>query len=876
MNRADRRRRVFTRSRLARGGTLASAGVLMSAGLFGAYTGSPRIQRAYASNPAPCQNAYLVATDDSLVAALNVPDETCIEIQGTITLNQALPRVEAALWINHLRESSGLTIFGDPSNGLDAIDGGGTQSGIRILLNNGQTPVTSDVLLSFSDLTLSNFGPSGGGAVYAYLAGQPHDLRVDFDGVLVSGNSAGGSGAALYAASYEYGVPMSSSTYVTVTDSSFTGNTSGLSGSTAGGGNGGALFIATRDDSAIVTVSNSTFTDNHVADGTAARGGAIAVHTWDANGNAVAIVGPGTTFDQNTVSGPSGNAHGGAIATSGYLQVNGTPSQPVVFTDDSASGFGGAIYTKSGASFTSARLYGNTAEFGGGVYNADGSLTLVGTTVSNNTALASAGGIYSYSATSEPVLIESSAVVGNNAQAGDGGGLYVSKSPLFLENSFIGGNSAGVRGGGIFMKDLNADVDLRFTTVYDDTVSVGGVATEIWARNITSTMSVVGNGTTGDIWEFPGTLDDSYSVSTADDTAFVGLGSGDESPGTLGLGQLNGAEPGTLGRTPNVSSMLATPGLGGFAPLMNPLPAVTHDQLGVLRVAPFTIGSRQAVVAATPSVSSVSPSTGTTTGGDSITIYGSGFTGATGATIGGTSILNFAVVDDTTITGTTPGGAAGTAAATVTGPGGTGSLPSAFTFVAPSPNPPAPAPSTLASPPREVRASARLESAAVAWLPPTSTGSFPVTSYQAVASPGGGTCMVAAPTLTCTITGLKPGTPYTVTARALTGAGWSEASTPRPVVVPLGPEMPTILITNSRDRAQKSMARVEGTTTGLVGAEVVPYLRVAGQTAFTPGTSTRTVDAEGNFVWQRKSKKRFTVYFTSGDVTSNRLVIRPE
>lgn len=137
--------------------------------------------------------------------------------------------------------------------------------------------------------------------------------------------------------------------------------------------------------------------------------------------------------------------------------------------------------------------------------------------------------------------------------------------------------------------------------------------------------------------------------------------------------------------------------------------------------------------------------------------------------------------------------------------------------------------------------------------------------------------MVSAPGLECTITGLTAGTTYPVTARALTGAGWSQASTPGATVVPLAPpKVPTSLIINSRDRVQKSIARVEGTTTGLVGAEVVPYPRAAGQTAFTPGKNTRTVDADGKFVWQRKAKKRFAVYFTSGDVTLNRLVIRPK
>lgn len=195
--------------------------------------------------------------------------------------------------------------------------------------------------------------------------------------------------------------------------------------------------------------------------------------------------------------------------------------------------------------------------------------------------------------------------------------------------------------------------------------------------------------------------------------------------------------------------------------------------------------------------------------------------------------------------------------------------------VTPEPNPPAP--SVPASAPREVRATPGIESATVSWTPPASTGSFPVTSYLAVAAPGGQLCMVSAPALTCAITGLTPGTSYKVTARALTGAGWSDTSSPSADVVPLAPPAaPTILITSSRDRTQKSVARIEGTTTGLVGAEVVPYIRVAGKTSFSPGASTRTVDADGKFTWQRKAKKRLTVYFVSGGVTSNRLVIRPE
>lgn len=55
-----------------------------------------------------------------------------------------------------------------------------------------------------------------------------------------------------------------------------------------------------------------------------------------------------------------------------------------------------------------------------------------------------------------------------------------------------------------------------------------------------------------------------------------------------------------------------------------------------------------------PTLTSISPERGYTTGGTSITLTGEGFTGATGVTFGGTAATNVTVVNDTTITCTTP------------------------------------------------------------------------------------------------------------------------------------------------------------------------------------------------------------------------------
>jgi PKD repeat protein len=88
----------------------------------------------------------------------------------------------------------------------------------------------------------------------------------------------------------------------------------------------------------------------------------------------------------------------------------------------------------------------------------------------------------------------------------------------------------------------------------------------------------------------------------------------------------------------------------------------------------------------TVTVTSISPTTGSTAGGTSVTIAGTGFTNATAVIIGGATATNFSVVSDTSITATTPPGIAGVAnvivttssSAPVTGTG-------LFTYTTPAP-----------------------------------------------------------------------------------------------------------------------------------------------------------------------------------------------
>lgn len=88
------------------------------------------------------------------------------------------------------------------------------------------------------------------------------------------------------------------------------------------------------------------------------------------------------------------------------------------------------------------------------------------------------------------------------------------------------------------------------------------------------------------------------------------------------------------------------------------------------------------VAAATPSVTLVSPTSGPSTGGTGVTITGTNFTGATSVRFGDASAVNGVVVDDTTITATTPAGSAGAAGVVVATPGGTGTGADLFTYIA--------------------------------------------------------------------------------------------------------------------------------------------------------------------------------------------------
>jgi len=195
-----------------------------------------------------------------------------------------------------------------------------------------------------------------------------------------------------------------------------------------------------------------------------------------------------------------------------------------------------------------------------------------------------------------------------------------------------------------------------------------------------------------------------------------------------------------------------------------------------------------------------------------------------------------------------------------------------FTYGCTPPTPPTPTPPTPAGAPSDITATPGDNSATVTWKAPASSGDYPITDYRAIASPGGRSCLVAAPALTCEVTGLTSGTSYTFAVQALTGAGWGATSSPSNAVTPTPAPRPTITITGSRDGER---IIVTGIATELTGKTLRPWRRFPGQATYTEGKANITPAADGTFTWKRKTVRKATtyVYIAHGATKSNTVTI---
>jgi hypothetical protein len=171
----------------------------------------------------------------------------------------------------------------------------------------------------------------------------------------------------------------------------------------------------------------------------------------------------------------------------GQITLQGTSGVDyVVYTGLDFGGYAGNPgdpITISGLTITGGDATGKHAPSyirGGGIFNNDAALTISNSVIRDNYAQDDGGGIYSYSAEGS-VTVVNSTISGNRAGAtGDGnaygGGIYSQDSPVVTRNSTVSGNNSGGDGGGIYMSGrYTADPSLTVenSTVANNTAGSG-------------------------------------------------------------------------------------------------------------------------------------------------------------------------------------------------------------------------------------------------------------------------------------------------------------------------------------------------------------------------------------------------------------------
>jgi CSLREA domain-containing protein len=172
------------------------------------------------------------------------------------------------------------------------------------------------------------------------------------------------------------------------------------------------------------------------------------------------------TVADSTVAGNSGLYAGGIGNAGGQVTLSNT-----LVSDNTALASAGGIHNTEGGTITidnGSVVSGNTATWdGGGINNWNGSVILNNSTVTNNSVTQSGGGILNLT---EGTLTMDGSTISNNSAGNEGGGVSNWGGRVFLGDSIIDSNIA-TGGGGIFTS--GGEVTLDASTVSNNTVSGG-------------------------------------------------------------------------------------------------------------------------------------------------------------------------------------------------------------------------------------------------------------------------------------------------------------------------------------------------------------------------------------------------------------------
>jgi len=228
-------------------------------------------------------------------------------------------------------------------------------------------------------------------------------------------------------------------------------------------------------------------------------------------GSAPTTVHPITTTNSVTFNGPGAGAL--TVSGNGLFQVFDVQNGPATFQNFTVAngfvnatggcacdpGYGAGIYayTSVNLTLTNMVITGNSAAKGGGGVLAAGPLTITGSTFSNNSSPASAGGIAGgLYAIGSPATIFQSTFSGNTAWIGSAIYTYTPVT-LTVSDSTFANNSTGTNGasggsGGIF-NDNGSTLTIHDSTFWNNIAAANEGGSLNNAGTMTVTDSIVGN-----------------------------------------------------------------------------------------------------------------------------------------------------------------------------------------------------------------------------------------------------------------------------------------------------------------------------------------------------------------------------------------------
>jgi len=328
-----------------------------------------------------------------------------------------------------------------------------------------------------------NLSVSGNGQSRVFDIGSGTHVTIiqltieDGDGTTVSGGTVGNGGAILNAGQ------------LALVSSTVSGSTATNGGGIYSTGSSGYLFLigATVTGNTAMHNGGGVWSNSSYHFGTMLDGSTISANHAGMNGGGMYLGGghayldSGTSVQDNAATG----GNGGGIYVNALARVSLTDS---TVSNNTAFASGGGIDNLGTLTLTAATVSGNNAGNGGGIYNS-GTLTLTDSTVSGNGTVGYGGGIDNFGT----LTITNSTLYGNTASSSGGG--IEDRGPLTIDDSTIAGNT-GETGGGIDNYFGNYSVTLTNTIVAgNSTIASGGYGPDV-ANEVTSGgHNLIGNDT---------------------------------------------------------------------------------------------------------------------------------------------------------------------------------------------------------------------------------------------------------------------------------------------------------------------------------------------------------------------------------------------